>query len=441
MDLVVYAVPLFILAMVFELLWGLRVGRNTYRVNDAVSSLFLGTLSQARKFVTLGVGGYIYHLTTEYFSLPLMSAESLWTWVLAMVLYDFCYYWLHRMGHERTILWAAHVAHHQSEDYNLSTALRQTSTGFLLGWIFYLPMFALGIPAVVVVTVGSINLIYQFWVHTEHVGKLGWYEWIFVTPSNHRVHHAQNERYLDRNYGGLFILWDRLFGTFQEELDSDPPIYGIRGPLKSFNPLRALTHIYGDMLRDSWRAARWRDKLHVWVARNGWRPADVEARYPLNKPSLEAFERFDPPMSLGVKLYALFQLVAVVALLAYLQSGTLQSYGTGVALVLGMLWTTITTAYWMEGRSVTRGFVFDSLRLLGLCCGLLMMPATEPLNLAIAVYLWANLAILIAVAATVNGKENGQKLAEGPREEASGAGLVRKSAESLAEPSKPLNLT
>ncbi|WP_439102262.1 sterol desaturase family protein [Congregibacter sp.] len=442
MDLVVYAVPFFILAMIMELLWGLRAGRNTYRVNDAVSSLFLGTLSQARKFITLGVGGYVYHLTTEYFSLPLMSAESIWTWILAMVLYDFCYYWLHRMGHERTILWAAHVAHHQSEDYNLSTALRQTSTGFLLGWVFYLPMFALGVPAEVVVTVGSINLIYQFWVHTEHVGKLGWYEWIFVTPSNHRVHHAQNERYLDRNYGGLFILWDRLFGTFQEELDSDPPIYGIRGPLHSFNPVRALTHIYSDMCRDSWRASRWRDKLHVWVARNGWRPTDVDARYPLQKAPLEAFERFDPPMGLAVRIYVLYQLVAVVALLGYLQSGSLESYGAGVVLVLAMLWTTITTAYWMEARSVARGFVLDALRLLSLFCGFLMMPPAGTLNPVIATYLCVNLAILIAVTAAVDGKSKVECKAVEKTEGDAAADpeLVTKAAESDADTPAPLKM-
>ncbi|MFK8042418.1 sterol desaturase family protein [Congregibacter sp.] len=368
MDLVVYAVPLFILAMVFELVWGFRVGRNTYRVNDAVGSLFLGTLSQARKFITLGLGGYFYYLTTEYFSLSLMSSQSVWTWVLATILYDFCYYWLHRMGHERTILWAAHVAHHQSEDYNLSTALRQTSTGFLLGWIFYLPMFALGVPAEVIVTVGSLNLIYQFWVHTEHVGKLGWYEWIFVTPSNHRVHHAQNDRYLDRNYGGLFILWDRIFGTFQEELDEDPPVYGIRGALRSFNPLRALSHIYIDMFRDSWRAKRWRDKFYVWIAPNGWRPADVETDYPRKKSSLEEFERFDPPTHSLVRAYALFQLVAVVALLGYLQAGVIESYTVGVVLVMAMLWTTVCTAHWLEGGAPKTSFALDLLRVV---CGYL----------------------------------------------------------------------
>ncbi|MGB1142521.1 MAG: sterol desaturase family protein, partial [Halioglobus sp.] len=315
MDLVQYAIPFFVLAMVLELGYGFMMQRNTYRLNDSVSSLFLGVLSQARRFVTLGVGGYIYYLITQYFSLPLMDASHWFTWVLAMVLYDFCYYWLHRLGHERTILWAAHVAHHQSEDYNLTTALRQTSTGFLLGWVFYIPMFLIGIPAEVVVTVGSLNLIYQFWVHTEHIPKLGWYEWFFVTPSNHRVHHAQNDVYIDRNYGGLFIIWDRLFGTFQEELDDEPVIFGIRGPLHSWNPAKALTHIYVDMARDSWNTASWRDKLKVWVSRTGWRPADVAAASPRQKNDLEHFERYDPRVPGLVSWYAFFQLVAVVVLL------------------------------------------------------------------------------------------------------------------------------
>ena len=353
MNLVVYAVPFFILAIVVELVYGLLRHRNTYRLNDSVGSLFLGTLSQARRFVTLGVGGYVYYLVTQYASLPLMDASHWFTWVLAMVLYDFCYYWLHRMGHERTILWAAHVAHHQSEDYNLTTALRQTSTGFLLGWIFYIPMYLLGIPAEVVVTVGSINLLYQFWVHTEHVPKLGWYEWLFVTPSNHRVHHAQNDRYVDRNYGGLFIISDRLFGTFQEEREDEPCIYGIRGPLRSFNPVTALTHIYVDMARDSWHAASWSDKLKVWVARTGWRPADVAAKYPREKADLAAFSKYNPTVGRGVSAYAFFQLVAVILLLNYMQGANL-GYHAGVALWGIMLATTITTALWLERASPLR---------------------------------------------------------------------------------------
>jgi len=362
MDLVIYAIPFFILAMMLELVYGFVVQRNTYRLNDSVGSLFLGVLSQARRFVTLGVGGYVYYLITQYFSLPLMDATHWFTWVLAMVLYDFCYYWLHRLGHERTILWAAHVAHHQSEDYNLTTALRQTSTGFLLGWIFYIPMYLLGIPAEVVVTVGSLNLIYQFWVHTEHIPKLGWYEWFFVTPSNHRVHHAQNDVYIDRNYGGLFIIWDRMFGTFQEELDDEPVIFGIRGPLKSWNPVKALTHVYVDMFEDSWRTASWRDKLRVWVSRTGWRPMDVAAQYPREKTDLEHFERYNPRVPALVSWYGFFQLLAVVLLLSTMQRVEL-AYWAGVALWAVLLATTVTTALWLEDRQSKSLLRWEAVRL------------------------------------------------------------------------------
>jgi sterol desaturase/sphingolipid hydroxylase (fatty acid hydroxylase superfamily) len=371
MDLVVYAIPFFILAMLAELAYGIAVGRNTYRLNDSASSLFLGVLSQARRFVTLGAGAYVYHLVTEYFSLPLMATDSWFTWVFAMVLYDFCYYWLHRLGHERTILWAAHVAHHQSEDYNLTTALRQTSTGFLLGWIFYIPMYVFGVPAEVVLTVGSINLIYQFWVHTEHVPKLGWYEWLFVTPSNHRVHHAQNDIYLDRNYGGLFIIWDRLFGTFQEELDAEPVVFGIRGPLHSWNPVKALTHIYVDMARDSWQAERWSDKLRVWVARTGWRPEDVAAREPRVKPDLASFEKYDPRVPRAVSLYGVFQLLAVVLLLVYMQQAQ-QGYWPGVGEWALLLATTVTTAMWLEGQRPLAMLRWEGLRLSALGLALLV---------------------------------------------------------------------
>ncbi len=407
MNLVVYAVPFFLLAILVELAYGIVKHKNTFRLNDSVGSLFLGTLSQARRFVTLGVGGYVYYLITQYFSLPLMDASHWFTWALAMVLYDFCYYWLHRLGHERTILWAAHVAHHQSEDYNLTTALRQTSTGWLLGWIFYIPMYLLGIPAEVVVTVGSINLIYQFWVHSEHIPKLGWYEWIFVTPSNHRVHHAQNSIYMDRNYGGLFILWDRLFGTFQEELEEEPPIYGIRGPLRSFNPFKAITHIYVDMARDSWRAARWQDKLRVWVARTGWRPADVEAQFPRNKPDLANFKKYDPRITRGVAWYAFFQLVAVVVLLNVMESVAL-SYLGGLSLWALLFGTTVTTALWLDRAPVPGLMRWEWLRL-G-CVALVLLLALQSgfsgvLLLLGSVYCLANAVALPFLAGSSRGDE------------------------------------
>ncbi len=269
MDLIPYAIPFFFLAIGLELGYGVLRGRNTYRINDSVGSLFMGTLRTASKLVLIGLGGAVFASIEQQYTLWRMDTGSWATWVFAFVTYDLCYYWNHRISHERQIFWASHVAHHQSEEYNLTTALRQTSTGFLLSWVFYIPMFLLGVPAEVYVTVASANLIYQYWVHTEHIPRLGWYEWIFVTPSNHRVHHAQNDIYVDRNYGGVFILWDRCFGSFQEELEQEPCIYGIRGPLLTFSPLWANLHIYVGMAQDAWHASsRW-DKLQVLVARTG----------------------------------------------------------------------------------------------------------------------------------------------------------------------------
>jgi alkylglycerol monooxygenase len=228
---IVLATPVFFLLIAIEYAWGIARGRNTYRLQDAVSSIGLGMMSQFTTVFTglLRVGLY----TAVYASLslvPLEAAKEFWNtwygWVLALIFYDFCYYWLHRLGHESAILWAAHVVHHQSQDYNLSTALRQTSSGALLGWVFYIPMALAGVPPAVFGIVALVDLLYQFWVHTEHVGKLGWFDRWFCSPSNHRVHHAVNDRYVDRNYGGVLIIWDRIFGSFKEE--DEKCVYGTR---------------------------------------------------------------------------------------------------------------------------------------------------------------------------------------------------------------------
>ena len=349
MDLVPYAIPFFFLAMGFELAWGFWRGNNTYRVNDSVGSLFMGTLRTASKLVLIGLGGAVFAAIENHYALWRMDTGHWGTWVFAFVAYDLCYYWNHRIGHERQIFWASHVAHHQSEEYNLTTALRQTSTGFLLSWLFYIPLFLLGVPAEVYVTVASANLIYQFWVHTEHIPKLGWYEWLFVTPSNHRVHHAQNDVYVDRNYGGVFILWDRLFGTFQEELEEEPCVYGIRGPLHTFSPLWANLHIYAGMAEDAWRTSSWRDKCRVLWARTGWRPADVAARYPRARTDLSDFHKYDPEVSPAVKLYALAQLTVVMAVgIGLLFAGL--SWAANAGVVALMLFTMVCTGHWLDGR-------------------------------------------------------------------------------------------
>ncbi|AZV29682.1 hypothetical protein CT157_27825 [Pseudomonas syringae] len=333
MNFILYAVPFFFVLIAAELIADRWRGVSNYRLADAVNSISTGVLSTTTGLLTKGVGLVTYAFALEHLALVRLPVDSVWVWVFTFVLYDFCYYWLHRMGHERNILWAAHSVHHQSEDYNLSTALRQTSTGFLLGWIFYLPMAVLGVPLLVFVSVAALNLLYQFWVHTRHIPKLGWFEWCFVTPSNHRAHHAQNALYMDRNYGGVFIIWDRLFGSFQEEDDNEPVIFGVTTPLASWNPLWANLQFYAQLWDDARRAERTWDKIRIWFMRTGWRPADVAAKYPMSKPDLSQFRKFEVPLDSRQQWYVGLQFGVYVALGSYLLNLE-RSLPTG-ALLLG----------------------------------------------------------------------------------------------------------
>ena len=312
-QIIVLATPVFFVLIAVEYAIGLKRQHNTYRLDDAINSIGLGMLSQISAVFTrlLRVGIY----TAVYSVVAIWPDHPFWTtwagWLTALVFYDFCYYWLHRAGHESAIFWAAHVVHHQSQDYNLSTALRQTSSGALLGWVFYLPMAVAGVPPLVFGVVALIDLLYQFWVHTQQVGKLGWFDRWFCSPSNHRVHHAVNDRYLDRNYGGILIVWDRLFGSFKEE--DETCVYGTRKPLNSWDPLWANGEVYWGLLKDSWHTRRWTDKLRVWVKPPGWRPADVAARFPSPAFEIGNVQRFAPPMGRGVQAFAAAQFALLLA--------------------------------------------------------------------------------------------------------------------------------
>jgi alkylglycerol monooxygenase len=323
MDLIALAVPFFLLAIVIELIVDKVRGTGLFRANDAINSLSAGILSTTTGYFTKLLPLIAWGFVLQNFALidmPLewfdLSATGIALWVTAALAWDFCYYWFHRFSHEISILWAAHAVHHQSEDYNLTTALRQTSTGFVFGWIFYLPIFLVGFPLEVIVAVNAVNLIYQFWVHTQTVHRLGVLDYILVTPSNHRVHHAQNERYIDKNYGGMLILWDRIFGTFQDELEQDPVVFGVRKPLANWNPFWANFQVYDYLLFDARHTKRWRDKLGVWFRRTGWRPADVEAAYPKARADLEHFDKFDARPLPWLQTYVLAQfLVSLVTAL------------------------------------------------------------------------------------------------------------------------------
>ncbi|MGJ7508179.1 lysoplasmalogenase family protein [Variovorax sp. GT1P44] len=348
-QIIVLATPVFFLLIGIEFFVGrLRArrgtGHDTYRLPDTINSIGLGMLSQISAGITglLRIGIY----TAIWSTFALFRNDDFWTqwygWVLALVVYDFCYYWLHRYGHESAVLWAAHVVHHQSQHYNLSTALRQTSSGVLLGWIFYLPMALAGVPPLVFGVVALIDLLYQFWVHTEQVGKLGWFDRWFCSPSNHRVHHAVNDRYVDRNYGGVLIVWDRVFSTFKEE--DERCVYGTRSPLQSWDPVWANAEVYWSLARDSWRTRRWRDKLRIWFNPPGWRPADVAALDPKPPFDIEQVRRYDPPASRAVQAFAAAQFIALLggatAFLWYSDTLPFTSSLTWLGALTAGLWAT-----------------------------------------------------------------------------------------------------
>ena len=349
-DLILYAVPFFFLLMFLEFAYGLLRRRNTYRLNDTINSLSLGSLSRLQGLVVLGVSGGIYEFIVAHFQLTQLPDDEAWVWISCFVLYDLAYYWKHRLGHEVALFWGSHVAHHQSEDFNLGTALRQTSIEFH-GFLFYIPFFVLGYPAEILFTVVSLNLIYQFWVHTEHVPKVKALEWVLVTPSNHRVHHGRNDNYVDRNYGGVFIVWDRLFGTYQEELESDPVVYGLRKPLNSWNPLWANLHVYWRLLQDVYHCRGLSNKLKLLLKPPGWLPEDQRTRCKLKKQSVDLSTRYDPAISVFSSYYTFLQFLLTVALSLYLllQAGTLPYFASALGVVF-LAYSFYVHGCWLENK-------------------------------------------------------------------------------------------
>ena len=345
-QIIVVATPVFLVLIAIEFAIGRARKRGAFRLNDAVNSISLGMLSEISKVFTrllrVGIYAAVYAKVSV---VPVDEARAFWTtgygWLLALVSYDFCYYWLHRAGHECAVFWAAHVVHHQSQNYNLSTALRQTSTGALLGWVFYLPMAVAGVPPLVFGLVALVDLLYQFWVHTEQIGKLGWFDRWFCSPSNHRVHHAVNDPYIDRNYGGVLIVWDRMFGSFQEE--HEPCVYGTRSPLNSWDPLWSNAEVYWALARDSWHARNPWDKLRVWFKPPGWRPADVAARFPRPAFDITRARTYDPPMGRAVAWFGAVQfallLTGVALFLWHADTMPLRQSAVWLAALAAGLWS------------------------------------------------------------------------------------------------------
>jgi sterol desaturase/sphingolipid hydroxylase (fatty acid hydroxylase superfamily) len=264
-----YAVPVFVLLVVAEMLIVRRAARNRYEPRDTLTSLALGLGSTVAALFTGGLALLVALRLSHYAAFDI--GYVWWAWVACFLLDDLAYYAFHRSAHRVRWFWASHVIHHSSQHYNLSTALRQTWTGFIsLGFVFRLPLVLIGFPVPMLVFCGALNLIYQFWIHTEVIDRMPrWFEAVMNTPSHHRVHHGVNPRYLDSNYAGVFIVWDRLFGSFTPQRDDDPVRYGLVRQLGSFNIIWAAGHEWVGIARDVWHAP-WSAKLGYIVGPPGW---------------------------------------------------------------------------------------------------------------------------------------------------------------------------
>ena len=271
LDITQLATPAFILLMVVEALWLSRHRREDlvgYGAKDTAASLTMGTVYGLIYMGWKGVEYAVYSALHE--ASPLKLGTGVLAWVLLFFAEDLCYYWFHRVHHESRFFWASHVVHHSSQHYNLSTALRQTWTP-PTSWVFWAPLALLGFHPWMIVVQQGISLLYQYWIHTEAIGRLPRpLEWLLNTPSHHRVHHAANPRYLDKNYAGILIIWDRLFGTFESE--TEKPVYGLTKNLQTYNPVRIAFTEFGAIARDALKPGPWRQRLGYIFRNPAWKP-------------------------------------------------------------------------------------------------------------------------------------------------------------------------
>ena len=313
------AMPAFLTLVLFEKLYGRVKGFDTVRQLDMISSLSSGVTNVTKSVLELTIVIAIYPFMLKHFAVT--SIENTWiVYLLTFIILDFNGYWIHRWSHQINLFWNLHIIHHSSEEFNLACALRQSISAFFnLFTILLLPAAVLGIPQQVISTIAPLHLFAQFWYHTRHIDKMGWLEKVLVTPSHHRVHHAINPEYMDKNLSQIFIIWDKLFGTFTEEKKEIPPVYGITRPARTWNPIRINFQHLWLLIKDSWRTQNRSDKFTLWFKKTGYRPADVEARFPVEKiENVYQFEKYDTKTSPLFTSWAWTQLVLLLLFISYL---------------------------------------------------------------------------------------------------------------------------
>ncbi len=308
------SVPIFFILIGIELAYTFYKKLKYYRLNDSIANLSQGIGSQLVGLFMKSVlfVGYMYIFEHwRLFEIP----NTIWTWIILFIGVDFFYYWFHRMSHQINALWAAHIVHHQSEEYNLTVALRQSWFQGWFSWVFYLPLALIGFDPIMFLTLSSFNTLYQFWIHTRTIKSMGFLEYILNTPSHHRVHHGSNPKYIDKNHAGTLIIWDMMFGTFQKE--EEEVYYGITKPLASWNPVWANVHYWKDLIETAKKSDRISDKIRVFVKPPGWFPEKLGGFQFAPEIDVINYRKFDTQASIVTMMYAVLLFLLALALGSY----------------------------------------------------------------------------------------------------------------------------
>ena len=320
-SILLWVVPGFMVLMTIEVIYGHFTNKQTYSFMDTLSSLSSGITNVLKDSLGLVLVILSYPYILDSIAVFDLESSTL-LYVVAFICIDFASYWNHRLNHKVNIFWNRHVIHHSSEEFNLACALRQSISAWIgFGAFFLIPAAFFGVPAQLITLLAPIHLFAQFWYHTRHIGKLGFLEYIIVTPSQHRVHHAINPVYIDKNLSAIFCVWDRIFGTFQEELDHEPPVYGVLKPVNTWNPLLINFQHAFNVIQDAYNTSSFKDKLRIWFMPTGWRPNDIIEKFP--RPiTTDHFNRkkYSPNYSFFMKFTAIFHFVIINFLLYFFLS-------------------------------------------------------------------------------------------------------------------------
>ncbi len=311
---IVLSIPIFFILIGVEIVVERLMNRKLYRLPDSIANLSCGTTSQLSGIFLKVLAVGIYELLYANFALTHWDKNWIY-WVSLFLLVDFAYYWGHRLSHEINLFWGGHVVHHQSEEYNLSVALRQSSFQTVWTFSFYLPLAIAGFDTADFILISAFNLLYQFWIHTEVINRMGWFEYVFNTPSHHRVHHGRDPKYIDKNHAGTLIIWDRMFGTFKEE--EERPTYGITKPIDSWNGIWANFSHYAVMAQEIKTIPSVSDKIRYLFNKPGWLPKSMGGYRPAPPVDKAHYHKYDTPAPADLSYYVLFQFVVCLAGTAY----------------------------------------------------------------------------------------------------------------------------